>query len=1241
MFDYRIARYLLCCLSLLPFNLRGQTVCSDEDPFLLPPAKNFCVDTNGIALLSFNLTNVGQPGNYTVAFPDGTDTTYLGVEGSVQVRHALPFSCVSPPGSPTPPEADNPYYAYRGELFIRRTDCVDEDGKPREGTYPFNVIPNPIQELEVAPLSCREAPFLVDLDAVLCSQELIRSYAWFVDGRRVPNSNAPTVEDYPLRTPGDHLVRLEVTTFVDNCPSFFFERLVTVTAPPSLTLDYTIDSSQLCSPLITITPTVTAENTDAVRWSSTSPDVSIDDATSATPTITITNQTPGTRTIRVTAGNENCSAVTEAFSVTTFVGQTITAVTPLVSCSGSPYRFCDQLSYTPSPAAIQWVASDPEARITEAASQCPTVTFGSAGDYTLTATGTDVCGLPFTYSFPVAVSDGAPLLIDLNGLDTLCNTQPPLDLLDLVTPREGLVQVRGPGVIGTTFDPRGRSGPVTLELVDRCGVVYPVSTFVRSEGGFAAGNPRICPGDSLALAELQAGTYSGPGVANNMFRSEGLAPGSYPITYRSTDFCGGAGSFTITVEALPAAGFLIQADRCGGGGAAGATYAVGTPITLINTSVAEVRCYRLLETGEQVCDQSTATFTPPAPGRYTLQQEVSLPGSACTAASEQIIEVRGRLVPTLAYTVDSTDCDSVRLAFSVREADSTARIDWVFSTGDSSRQARPELRIARPVTPDVLQAVANISNGCFTVRDTFSIPLPQRFQVAFGVLNDNNTVCAGDTIRLADNSVNAERLSFLSAGNTVPTVPATLLIDNAGQEVLVHPLMLSGSSPGCPDQTARDTVYILPNTTTAAFGLAYADNCSPAPVELVNFSTPGASGRVDWGDGSTLQVIGEEETLVHTYGPERDTTYTISLEARLCGVDTFRTTYPVRASPTAEFTLTTDAAVCGGDTLQFASSAGGDENSLEWDFGDGQFSVAASPRHVYDTAGTYAVELLVTHPNGCSARDSSLIVVSTYSGTPLRANFPQQTCVGAPFPISLVAFTGGELTYDYGNLLRSGDPIARPYSVPGSYTLQLTARDASGCSVDTSSVVEVFGPLEVRILPDRADTTLALGASLDLGFRSEPLRTIDSVAWAGEGLSSRTSQLTTATPIEDGLYRLRITDSYGCTAGDSMRIGVRKEYADRVYVPNAFSPNGDGVNEWFSVDVNRTAVRNINFLRVFNRWGTVVYECSDCPPGSAGSGWDGRIGGQPAAPATYLWMAEILFADGRSEVFTGDVALIR
>lgn len=137
------------------------------------------------------------------------------------------------------------------------------------------------------------------------------------------------------------------------------------------------------------------------------------------------------------------------------------------------------------------------------------------------------------------------------------------------------------------------------------------------------------------------------------------------------------------------------------------------------------------------------------------------------------------------------------------------------------------------------------------------------------------------------------------------------------------------------------------------------------------------------------------------------------------------------------------------------------------------------------------------------------------------------------------------------------------------------------------------------------------------------------------------TQRTQADPIEDGLYRLAVTDEFGCLATDSVRVNVIKEYSDRIYVPNAFSPNGDGLNETFGIDVKPNTVRAIHAVRVLSRWGALVYECTDCTPGTAGTGWDGRVGSKPSKPDVYVWIADIEFTDGHREVFRGDVALLR
>jgi len=690
--------------------------------------------------------------------------------------------------------------------------------------------------------------------------------------------------------------------------------------------------------------------------------------------------------------------------------------------------------------------------------------------------------------------------------------------------------------------------------------------------------------------------------------------------------------------------FLSSPPSCGEATEGLGVFPIGEPVTVASTSNAPVDCYRVLETGQSVCGQDTASFTITDPGVYTLQQTTGFRDGACLDSVQQTFEIMAPFESAVAVTVDSSECDSLTLSYqSFTDIDGLS-YRWDFSTGDSSFLPSPVLRIARPVSADPLQARLSVSNSCYTNHDTVAVVPPLRFQVAFGILNDNNTVCSGDTVFLVDNSVGATDLRVtLGDGTRLGELPPTLVLTNNTEEVIKYPVVMEGSNGSCPDQLARDTIYVLPVSTEAAFTLTYDQSCSPAEVQLINLATPGASSTVVWQEDETPQVVGEGDTLTHFYRSLRDTVFEIRMVSQLCGIDTFTSSFAVKAGADASFArLLPDEAVCAGQEVAFAYAGETGTQSLEYHFGDGQFSLAADPVHVYDTAGTYLVTLQVTNDNGCQSVDSLEVSVGIYGGESIVADIPAEICVDAPFRIGLTD-SNAQISYDYGNNLQSATPIDRPYQSEGTYPLTLTATDSSGCTTDTSSLVTVYPRFTAAIQPSQEVLTVELGDQLDLSFEMTPVRGLDSVRWWGDALTNRDTKLTTAFPVSDGFYYLEVTDTYGCLATDSVRVNVIKDYGDRIYVPNAFSPNGDGANETFAIQVKPNAVRAIHALRIFSRWGQMVYECTECGgDGSGVVGWDGQLAaGRPTKPGVYVWIADIEFADGERQTFRGDVTLIR
>ena len=113
----------------------------------------------------------------------------------------------------------------------------------------------------------------------------------------------------------------------------------------------------------------------------------------------------------------------------------------------------------------------------------------------------------------------------------------------------------------------------------------------------------------------------------------------------------------------------------------------------------------------------------------------------------------------------------------------------------------------------------------------------------------------------------------------------------------------------------------------------------------------------------------------------------------------------------------------------------------------------------------------------------------------------------------------------------------------------------------------------------------------------------------------------------------------GCLSSDSLKINVRD--VRRVYIPNAFSPNNDGVNDYFTIFGKAPNVQQINNFSVYSRWGELVYEAKNFLPNDTSNRWDGTFKGNALAVGTYVYAVEILFLNGEIGFYKGDVSLIK
>jgi gliding motility-associated-like protein len=137
-------------------------------------------------------------------------------------------------------------------------------------------------------------------------------------------------------------------------------------------------------------------------------------------------------------------------------------------------------------------------------------------------------------------------------------------------------------------------------------------------------------------------------------------------------------------------------------------------------------------------------------------------------------------------------------------------------------------------------------------------------------------------------------------------------------------------------------------------------------------------------------------------------------------------------------------------------------------------------------------------------------------------------------------------------------------------------------------------------------------------------------------------------PADTGTVSISFINSYGCDSlvylttalslDDSCRV---IEISKDVFIPNVFSPNNDGINDWFFISSAEGALSTITFLRIYDRWGGLVSEVFDILPNIQENGWDGTENGKSLMPGVFVWVAELKFTDGTSEISSGDVTLIR
>lgn len=311
------------------------------------------------------------------------------------------------------------------------------------------------------------------------------------------------------------------------------------------------------------------------------------------------------------------------------------------------------------------------------------------------------------------------------------------------------------------------------------------------------------------------------------------------------------------------------------------------------------------------------------------------------------------------------------------------------------------------------------------------------------------------------------------------------------------------------------------------------------------------------------------------------------------------------------------------NTAQFtALPANAFYSSYLWTFPGGATSTLAGPTYTFPGPGSYQVTLTVKDANGCTLTVTKEVVITPYTGTRRDTSL----CGGGAVQLSTYQ---GALSYSWTPPTGlSSTTIYNPIASPSSTTMYVVTVDAGqGCVFQDTIVVHVSPAVKANFdfkpRPPVPNTpiqfyNLSTGAS--------------AYAWSfGDGMGSSEKD-PSHLYLKTGSYRVCLVASNEACL-DSVCKMVDAEVRLAIAVPSAFSPNGDGAND--VLFARGGGVQSFT-LKVFNRWGQVVFETHDLA-----KGWDGTFKGQPQEIETYAYVLTATFIDGSTYQKSGNISLVR
>lgn len=605
------------------------------------------------------------------------------------------------------------------------------------------------------------------------------------------------------------------------------------------------------------------------------------------------------------------------------------------------------------------------------------------------------------------------------------------------------------------------------------------------------------------------------------------------------------------------------------------------------------------------------TFTDTLPGIYTIQL-TSTNACGVDTAIQQI-------------TVDPTDVNALinTSAFSVCVFDTLqltsvstpgAPVSWVISDNSTYNT---EL-VAHVFQDTGTFQVALYVEGCGF--DSMVIQVDVLALPEISVVHEL-TACAAESVAFQLTSNAPGNTLYFGDGDSTLLNNATHVYENAG----MYPLLaIAENNAGCRAEWTGQ-LSVAPKPLAA---LAVVDSvCRGEATTFISESVGNSSCLWLFGD----ETMGDDCNSSHAYANTGTFVASLIVISDFGCRDTAVQQVYVRPSPDADFDMSV-LENCAFDPIVF-QDASTDATGWAWSLGDGSTQNSTAFEHSYIDGGIYQVQLVASYEGVC--RDTATRQLVIYD-LPEFAFELEPECTQEEGYTLTIQTEDENFAFVFGDNYSLAGKL-HPRLQNGDYRIEVESPE--GCLDEAPVFVPQIQELMIGLLEDEFSIRLGESVQLELEFNETELE----FQWTpAEGLDNPSIPNPVSTPFQTLQYVVSARNKAGCVKLDTAIVEVTIDRERGIYLPNAFTPDDSGHNDFFRLLSTNPGLVSLDVFRVFDRWGNMVFEVEGCPASDLQvCSWDGNYKEQKAEQGVYTYYAEIRFIDDVVRVLKGNVTLIR